>query len=197
MYTVIGPVMSRTMRVLWMLEEIGASYTHQPDPPRSEAVRRHNPLGKVPVLIDGSATLTDSTAILTYLGDRHRALTRSPGTHARARQDAVTQFLLDELDSVLWMAARHSFVLPEERRVPAIRESLEWEFAQGCDRLAARLGDGPFLSGEEITIPDLVAAHCLGWARATKFPDAPPPLVDYVKRLRGRPAFQRVQARAA
>jgi len=197
MYTVIGPVMSRAFRVLWMLEEMDLPYTHEPHPPRSEAVRRHNPSGKVPVLVTDDAVLTDSTAILTWLGDHHGALTHPAGTLDRARQDAATHFLLDEFDAPLWMAARHSFVLPEERRVPAVKDSLKWEFAQSFESLAARLGDGPFLMGETLSIPDIIAGHCLSWARAARFPDAPEPLVAYVKRLRARDAFGRVQALAA
>jgi glutathione S-transferase len=61
MYTVIGGVASRTFRVLWMLEELGARYTHRPEPPRSENVRALNASGKIPVLQDGDAVLTDLT----------------------------------------------------------------------------------------------------------------------------------------
>jgi glutathione S-transferase len=50
-YKVIGAVRSRTMRVLWMLEEIGVPYEHVAAAPRSDEVTRFNPAGKVPVLI--------------------------------------------------------------------------------------------------------------------------------------------------
>ena len=43
------------------------------------------------------------------------------------------------MDAVLWTAARHSFVLPEEHRVPEIKGPLRWEFARTCTRLAERL----------------------------------------------------------
>ena len=44
-YKVIGAVRSRTMRVLWMLEEIGAPYEHVAAAPRSDEVTRFNPTG--------------------------------------------------------------------------------------------------------------------------------------------------------
>jgi glutathione S-transferase len=106
-----------------------------------------NPAGKVPVLIDDGVPVTDSTAILTYLADKHGALTHPAGTLDRARQDSLTQFLLDEFDAALWMAARHSFILPEELRLSAIKNSLKWEVARSQKTLVHRMGEGPFLMG--------------------------------------------------
>src|SRR5690606_26019581 len=40
---------------------------------RSEAFLKLNPLGQIPVLIDGDLTLSDSNAILTYLSTRYAA----------------------------------------------------------------------------------------------------------------------------
>ncbi len=128
MYTVIGGIRSRALRVLWMLEELGEPYTHIAAAPRSDEVTALNPSGKIPVLLDGDATLTDSTAILTYLADKHGQLTYPAGTIDRARQDGITHFVLDEMDAILWTASRHSFVLPEDLRVPQIKDSLKWEF---------------------------------------------------------------------
>ena len=198
MYTVIGPVPTRTFRVLWMLNEMDLPHVHQPDPPRSAEVLAHNDLGKVPVLLtEDGAALTDSTAILTYLADHHGALTYPAGSLDRARQDGLTQFLLDDLDAVLWAAARHSFVLPEERRVPAVKDSLKWEFARNADALARRLGDGPFLMGDTMTVPDIIATHCLSWARAARFPTENSDLIAYVQGMRARPAHRRAEGREA
>ena len=74
MYTVIGTLTSRTFRVLWALEELGQPYAHEPVPPHSERVMALNATGKIPVLLVDGAALTDSTAILTFLADRHGAL---------------------------------------------------------------------------------------------------------------------------
>jgi glutathione S-transferase len=196
-YTVVGSPRTRTMRVIWMLEELGQPYTLQADPPQSDPVRRLNPLGKVPVLLVGDAVLTDSTAILTYLADRHDSLTFPAGTIDRARQDARTHFALDEMDSLLWTAARHSFILPEERRIPDIKPSLKWEFERSVARFEALLGDGPFLMGDTMTIADIIAAHCGGWAIAAKFPVESAVFRDYIDRLRSRPAYQRASEAGA
>ncbi len=194
MYQVIGGLRSRTFRVLWMLEEIGQPYEHVPAAPRSDEVRAHNPLGKIPVLLEDGEAITDSTAILTYLGDKHGKLSFPAGTLDRARQDAHTNFLLDEMDAVLWTSARHSFILPEDRRVPEVKDSLRWEYVRSLERLAGRLGDKAYLMGDAVTIPDLIATHCGNWAISAKFPDPPDSVAGYFSRMRGRDAFKRVRA---
>lgn len=193
MYQVIGAKKSRAMRVLWMLEELGQPYDHQPEAPRSDAVRKLNPSGKVPVLVDAGHVLTDSTAIITYLADKHGALTFPAGTVDRAHQDSLTHMVLDEMDSVLWTAARHSFILPEEMRLPAIKDSLKWEWSRSLDQLANRTA-GPFLMGEKLTIADIICAHCLNWAAGIRFPITQEPVVAYHALMRDRPALQRLMA---
>jgi glutathione S-transferase len=193
-YKIIGSVKSRTLRVLWMLEEIGAEYEHVPSAPRSEEVTRFNPAGKVPVLIAEGVPITDSVAIMTFLGDRHGKLTHAAGTIQRARQDSLTQAIVDEFDAALWTAARHSFVLPEDKRVPAVKDSLRWEFERSQEQFVPRMAeDGPFLMGEEMTIPDILLAHCMGWAVAAKFP-VTEPFKEHARRMRDRPAFARASA---
>jgi len=195
MYTVIGTVNSRALRVLWMLEEIGAEFDHVNAAPRSEGVVAFNPNGKVPVLIEDGTPITDSTAIIQYLADKHGALTFPAGTLDRARQDSLTQFLLDEFDAALWMAARHSFILPEELRQSAIKDSLKWEFERSQRTLVHRMGDGPFAMGPRMTVPDIILTHCGAWALAARFPITETRLSDYLERMRARPAYRRAAAR--
>ena len=191
MYTVIGTVKSRAARVLWMLEELGVAYEHVAAPPRSEGVTAFNPAGKVPVLIEDGTPITDSTAIIQYLADKHGQLTHPAGTLDRARQDSLTQFLLDEFDANLWMAARHSFVLPEELRHAAVKNTLRWEFERSQKTLMHRMGDGPYLMGDVMTVPDIILTHCGNWALGAKFPIVEHRLTEYLDRMRNRPAYRR------
>ena len=194
-YTVIGAASTRTARVLWMLEELGLPYQHIAARPRSADVAQVNPAGKVPVLVADGVPITDSTAIIQFLADRHGALTHPAGTLERARQDSLTQFLLEEVDAALWMAARHSFILPEELRHAAIKDSLKWEFQRSQSVLVARMADGPFLMGAEMTVPDIIAAHCGRWAATARFPITESRLAAYFDRLHARPAYLRALAR--
>lgn len=196
MYRVIGTVKSRAFRVMWMLEELGQPYEVIPAAPRSDEAREYNPLGKIPALVDGDDVMTDSVAIMTYLADKHGKLTAPAGTAARARQDAMTLWLIDELDASLWTAAKHSFVLPEKMRVPDIKPVLHKEFARNAETFAGLLdaAGGAFIMGDDITLPDLLAVHCFGWAFGAEFPAIPDTLKDYTKRLRARPQFRAASA---
>ncbi|OUS34765.1 glutathione S-transferase [Rhodobacterales bacterium 56_14_T64] len=193
MYKLYGSVKSRAFRVLWMLEELGEPYElinagpHQPD------VLALNTSGKIPVLVDGDAVITDSTAIITYLADKHGKLTHPAGTIERAQQDAMTHLLLDELDALLWTAARHSFILPKDKRVPEVKDSLKWEFERNLQRLGNG-SVGPFLQGETFTIADIVATHCLNWALVADFPVSDKGMRTYAKAMREREAFKRAFA---
>lgn len=190
-YTVIGNAQSRAARVLWMLEELGLAYEHIGVKPHTAEVNSFNPTGKVPVLLVDGAPVTDSTAIVQFLADRHTQFTHAAGTLERARQDALTQCILDEFDAVLWVAARHSFILPEAQRVPEVKDSLRWEFARNQKMFVRRMGDGPFLMGDAMTVPDIVLAHCGIWARAAKFEITEPALIAYMERMLERPALRR------
>lgn len=194
MYRLIGSPKTRAFRVIWMMEELGLDYDFDPAGPRSDAVRVHSPAGKVPVLLADGAVLTESVAIMTFLADRHGGLAATPGSVPRARQDAWTHRVLDEVDALLWTAARHAFVLPEAERVAAIRPALRVEFGRNLSRIAQDLGTGPWLTGAGFAIPDLLLTHCLIWADIAKFPVDAQGLHDYRARAMARPAFQRAAA---
>lgn len=193
MYEVVGSSASRTFRVLWMLEELEIPYTHVPASPQSPEARAVNPSGKVPILRENGGYISDSLAIMTYLGDVSDQLTFPAGSFERARQDALTYRISDELDSALWVAARHSFVLPQEMRVPEVKVTLRWEYERNLGFLAQEL-TGPYLMGEQLTVPDLVLVHCLRWARNARFPDPPGKLQEYLALMEARPALERAAA---
>jgi glutathione S-transferase len=198
MYKIVGYPRSRAMRVIWLLEELGEPYELDPAFPQTDTVKALNPTGKVPVLIVGDEVLTESIAICAYLADKHGQFTFPAGTIERARQDSFTQFGVDVLEGALWTAAKNSFILPEEIRVPAIKDVCRMEFAQGLKTLEQRLGDGPYAMGNTFTIADILLGSCLGWASNAKFelPDEGP-VCAYFKRLKERPAFLATMAKVA
>ena len=196
MYRVIGTVKSRAFRVMWMLDELGEDYELVEASPRSQEAMTYNALGKIPALVDGNEVMTDSVAIMTYLADKHAGLTAPAGTPARARQDAMTLWLIDEMDAGLWLNAKHNFILPEQQRVPAVTETLHAEFARNAETFAGILDSaGAFIMGDQITLPDILAVHCFGWAFGAGFPPLPDTVKAYSKRLRARPAFRAAAAR--
>ena len=189
MYKVIGNTNTRTLRVLWAMNEIGLEYEHVQVNAQSVDAKKFNISGKVPTLEANGINIADSTAIVTYLADKYNQLTFPAGTIERAQQDSFTQFILDELDSILWTAARHSFVLPKEMRVSELKGTLRWEFARSLKVLESRMGTGPNVMGEEFTIPDIILTHIGGWARVAKFDIPDGKLRDYFRQQIKRPAY--------
>ena len=101
MYEVIGHPDTRAIRLIWMLEELGAPYTVTPVLPQSEEARAANASGKLPVLRDGDLTIPDSLSALFYLAEKHAAFIPDPGTADRARHDVFLFTILDELEGPL------------------------------------------------------------------------------------------------
>lgn len=193
MYKILGGTKSRAFRVYWMLEEIKVNYESIPIKPRSPELKKINPSGKIPVLIDDGIVITDSMAILTYLADKHKKLTYPAGSKERAQQDSFTFSINDEIDSVLWMAARHDFILPEDKRIKDIKKSLKWEFSRNCKTLANKFTNGPFLMGEKITIPDILLTTLLRWAKKIQFEHNEKNLDEYLEMMKKRQAFKNVK----
>ncbi len=84
---------SRSQRVLWLLEELGLEYEikrYERDAKTMLApasLRAVHPLGKSPVVTDGSLTLAESGAIIEYLVERYGngKFAPAPGTPERLR----------------------------------------------------------------------------------------------------------------
>ena len=191
MYTVVGFPVTRALRVLWALEELEQPYQLQPHFPASAEARAVNPSGKIPVLLDGDVKLTDSTAIMMYLADKHGGLLGAPGTLERARQVEMSCRLLDEMDAVLWVNARHQSILPKDKRVPQIHDTVAWELARNFDRLADDM-TSPFVAGEAFSIADIIFTHCVAWAKHASITIENKKILAHAKAMRERPAFQRL-----
>ena len=191
---VYGSARWRSFRVIWCLEKLGLPYDIVYVRPRSPGIRAVNPMGQVPALDDNGTIVTDSTAILHYLSDKENRLTFPPGTAERARLDAAVVLLLTEVEAPLWMAARHSYVLPEERRRADFKPSLRQDFVDALDRWGLFLSDGPYLCGDTFTIADILAGHLADWAMAARFEIDNAAVGAYVERLRSRPAYEAARA---
>jgi glutathione S-transferase len=202
MLTVYGCANTRSSRVLWALEEAGAEYEYLAIDLRAGAGWQPeylalNPGGKVPTLVDGELVLTESAAICTYIGDCFPGSRLTPlvGSSERAQYNQWCYFALSELEQPLWTLAKHTFALPERRRVAAVLDTARWEFSVAAKVLAAGLGRREFIVGDRFTAADILIAHALGWARAWKLPLEHDHLAAYADRLLARPAWARTQER--
>lgn len=195
MYTVIGSPKTRAFRVMWMLEELGQPYDIDPTPPQHKKLEAINPSLKVPILKDGGDYVIDSVAICQYLADKHHAMTFAAGTILRGRQDSFTQFAVDDVESALWQAAKHTFALPPEYRVADVKRACVFDFERAMKALSARLADKTYVMGDTFTVPDLLLGHCAGWAKAIGWTLPDGNVAEYFARIAVRPAYLTAKAR--
>lgn len=193
----------RTLRALWALEEVGAPYDYvevnvMRGQGREPWFLKVNPGGKVPVLDDDGAVITESAAICMHLAEKYPETKLLPpaGTVDRTACYKWVSFILTELDAPLWTIAKHRFGLPKDHRVPAVIDTAKWEFGVAVKLLATGLGDRPYLVGALFTVADILAGHILLWAKSTRLGLDSDKLVSYLDSLTAREAFGRARERA-
>jgi glutathione S-transferase len=203
MLTLYASTGSRSTRVAWALEEIGAEYTYQRiDLLRGEGRRPAylaiNPGGKVPALGDGDLVLTESAAICTYLGEKFPRSGLVPSLSEPRARVAYFQwafFVMTELEQPLWTLSKHRFVLPKDKRLPQIGPTAHWEFGNAAKVLALHLETHEFVAGDHFTAADIMAAETLSWARNAAVPLGHAALERYADTMLSRPALARARQR--
>ena len=196
MLTLYGLPKTRSDRALWALEEKGVPYQFQYvdlgiGEGRAPEFLALNPAGKIPLLVDGDVVISESISICNYIADRCAGNAIAPvfGSDERAHYDQWCSFAISELEQPLWAMAKHRFVLPEERRVPAIIDTARWEFTVAAQILAKGLEGREFILGNNFSAADILLGHTLAWARAFDVVTEQPTVDAYADRLFARPAF--------
>ena len=206
---------SRSQRVLWLLEELGVPYEirhHQRDaktmlaPPELLAV---HPLGKSPVVVDGDVTVAETGAIVEYLLDRfgEGRLRPAAGTleHLRYRYwlhfaegSAMPPLLLLLVFDRVANAPMPFFIKPIARGIAnrvldlAVRPNLARQF----DFMEAELARGAFFAGSELSGADVMMSFPLeAAAQRAGLGAGHPKLMDFLRRVHARPAYQRALER--
>ncbi len=194
MYKIVGSPRSRLTRVSWMLEELGQAYEIVKASPHSAELKKYNPGGKGPVLVDSYSgediVIIDSAAICSYLADRHPEANMSadPGTSERAAIDSWLHFAQCDLEAPLWLKAKHKFILQEELRLD-VSKITKFEFENAVAAMDARLGDNEFAIGSRFTAADILLGHAGNWARNAKFVINFERVNTYLDRVLARPAL--------
>lgn len=202
MIKVFGYPNSRTLRITWLLEELGLEYDYQlvdlaKAEHRSEGYLAINPNGKVPAIADGELVLFESAAIVSYLADKYgdNQIIPELGTSERGLYEQWNRFAVCELEQPLWTFAKSKFALPKEHRVAQIQPTCVWEFQQVLRILSQGLGEQEFIVGERFSPADILIGQTLLWAMAFKQQIPQANLLEYFKRLSARPAMAAAQVR--
>src|SRR5262249_146303 len=128
-----------------------------------------NPFGRIPVLEDGDVRLRESSAICTYLAEKHpeQALLPKPGTTHPPLVSSWMSFAVAALEQPLWRALKHRLLYPEKTRIPADVELAHADFKALAATLEKELR-GDHAVGDRFTLADLTLAYTLNWSRAER-----------------------------
>ncbi|WP_029414790.1 glutathione S-transferase family protein [Brevundimonas bacteroides] len=192
MLTLFHAAQTRSSRILWLIEELGADVevvhceiawrngqkVGEADP------KNPHPDGKVPALIHDGSLITESAAVALYLTDLHTqaGLGAPVGSPERGALLTWLTWAAGELEPALFA-----------RMGGASDPYSDARYEAAMDRLMEALWNGPFLMGARFTVADVMIGSTLAWVRLM-LPDSPL-FSRYLERLVARPANARARAR--
>ncbi|HVJ94041.1 MAG TPA: glutathione S-transferase family protein [Labilithrix sp.] len=181
---------SRASNVVWMLEEVGAPYELRfvdimKGEQKAPEIVALNPMGKLPIVVDGDAVVTESAAIGLYLADRHAYGRLAPKVDDPARGTYL----------------RWSLFAPSVIEPGMIAKQNEWQFKEGqagwggYDTMLASMEKAivgkDFILGNTFSMADVIFGGTVRYMLTFKLLEPRPVFTSYVERLSARPALQR------
>ena len=193
------------MKVALFLEEAGLEYEAIPVDTRkgdqhAPAFTRLNPNNKVPVIVDGDATVFDSNAILLYLGEKTGQFMPDDSPKARGELYSWLMFVASGVGPYSGQSVHMRHFAPEPKDYAVKRYLFEAKRHYGI--VNDRLGQHEWMLGREYTIVDMAL---WGWGRMVPFvvgsspSDASvweqfPHLKRFMDAVGARPAVARAEA---
>jgi glutathione S-transferase len=186
---------TRSIRALWMLEEIGCPYEAKvvdvmAGKGRTADYMSLNPHGKVPTLVHDGAVIADSTAIVLYLADLfpESRLGFPVGDPQRGPYLAWMLYTTGVLEPGLTAKANGWAYQPSR---------VAWG---SFDDMLARLRSAverPYILGDEFTAVDILVGGTIQFASLHGWLPKEPAFQSYMERLGARPAYQRAAQKDA
>lgn len=185
---------SRSTRIIWLLEELGAPYSI-----RTVTIRYNDGRGgmpdstnihpdkKVPALDHDGGVVTESTAIALYLCELFPEAGLAPGIGHPDRGPFLTWLCWNDNEIGAAVMARMAGRGDE----PAVQTMHE----HAVRRLEAAFARGPHLLGERFSAADVMVAPLLAFGRK-HLPESAA-IDGYIARVTSRPAYLRAQAKDA
>lgn len=199
----VGP--ARSVRVAWVLKELDVAHEFvsvklsEGEHMKPEFLRL-NPAHKIPVLVDGDQVITESAAIVLYLAEKYPGKGLIPADiNARAQMYRWLMFAATELEQPLWRIARHTFLYPEDKRLPADIALAQGDFRDMAKVFEQHMSGHQYVVGDSFTVADCVTAWTIDWAYEMKLLDGLRNLQSYLERAYARPSapLRMAAARAA
>ena len=184
-----------------MLEELGLPYTLKmwPFPPRalSREFLAVNPLGTVPLFIDGDVRMTESAAICQYLAVLSRPTLLDVGADEPAFSAYLNALHFGEatLTFPQTLVLRYGRFEPVARRQPQVADDYARWFLARLRAVDAVLAGADFVCAGRFTAADVSVGYALMLAEHLSLKDRfGPAVLAYWERLKDRPAYRRALA---
>ena len=187
---------SRSLRVLWALEELGVAYeTIRVDLfSDSEQQSSPHPRKKVPFLVDGEVAIGETLAICLYLCEKHSSHAfYPPRIEDQAAVNAWLSFALTDLEAPIWGLAKQKILTPEAQRSEAVMAYFAYEADRAIASFQLRQHQ-LWIAGEHFTLADIFMTQTLLWAKSCGL-TLSVDIEDYLMRTTARPAFITAQQR--
>ncbi|MDL5032514.1 glutathione S-transferase family protein [Pelomonas sp. APW6] len=201
MITLYHCMSARSFRPLWMLEELSLPYrlVMLPFPPRvlAPTYLDINPLGTVPLMVDGATQMTESAAICHYLCTlaAPTPLQVEPGEPHFASFLNYLHFGEATLTFPQTLILRYTRFEPEERRQAQVVQDYTRWFLARLRTLEPVLANQPFLCGDRFTAADVSVGYALMLAEHLGLSERfTPHVARYWHTLQQREAYQRALA---
>ncbi len=198
MITLYHCTAARSFRPLWALEELGLPYDLKmlPFPPRALA-REYlalNPLGTIPLLVDGDTRMTESAAVLQYLVTRYGPTPLAVGVDEPGYGAYLNWLHFGEatLTFPQTLVLRYGKLEPEARRSPQVAtDYAKWFFGR-LRAVEAAVTCSETLCAGRFTVADISVGYALLLAeRIGLAKDFGPAVTAYWQRLQARDGFRR------
>ena len=185
---------SRAANVVWMLEELGVEHELRfvdimKGAHKAPELVALNPMGKLPILVDGDAVVTESAAIGLYLADRYSLGHLAPGVDDPARATYL----------------RWSLFAPSVIEPGSLAKSSSWAFKPSqagwgdyetmVRAMETAIAGKDFVLGDRFSMADVIFGGTIRFMLKFKRVEPTPVLTAYDARLGARPALQRADAR--
>ena len=153
----------------------------------SEELRRLNPFGRVPYLVDGEVALAESNAILFHLARGTRLWPEDPRDQARVLQWMF--FEQNQVEPSIGVVRYFVRFAPQHPRRPAAEELLHGKGVAALAVLEHHLESHEFLV-DCYSIADIAAFGYVHVAPEGGFPLEPyPAVLEWMRRVRAQPGF--------
>ena len=198
MITLYHCAAARSFRPLWTLEELGVPYELKmlPFPPRvfAKEYLGINPLGTIPLLLDGETRMTESAGIAQYLVSRYGPTPLAVGVDEPDYGAFINWLHFGEatLTFPQTLVLRYTQLEPEERRNPQVAtDYAKWFFGR-LRAVEAATAKSDTLCAGRFTAADISVGYALLLAqRIGLSKDFGPAVAAYWQRLQARDGFRR------